>query len=114
MVPREKAQIAYGQTVPRRVDPAIVEWPGAGVFSARVFPLAPRKLHLIVVGYDLDLTPIGNDLEYRLDLPEQVPASTVDVSVASAHAATAVPEVAPRALAGRKLFHFEKGKEHTI
>jgi tetratricopeptide (TPR) repeat protein len=114
MVPREKAQIAYGETVRRRVDPALVEWAGAGVFSARVFPLAPRKLHRIVVGYDLDLTPIGGDLEYRLELPEQAPASVVDVSVAGAHAATATPGVAPRAVAGRKLFHFEGRKDRTI
>ncbi|HWO21310.1 MAG TPA: DUF2135 domain-containing protein [Kofleriaceae bacterium] len=114
MVPREKAQIAYGATVRRRVDPAIVEWAGAGVFSARVFPLAPHKLHRIVVGYDVDLTPIGGDLEYRLELPEQAPAAVVDVSVAAAHAATASPEVAPRAVAGRKLFHFEGRKERTI
>lgn len=114
MVPREKAQIAYGQTVRRRVDPALVEWAGAGVFSARVFPLAPRKLHRIVVGYDVDLTPIGDDLEYRLELPEQVPASVVDISVAGGHAATAAPGVAPREVAGRKLFHFGSPKDRTI
>ena len=34
MVPREKAAFAYGQTVRRRVDPALVEWSGAGVFNA--------------------------------------------------------------------------------
>src|SRR5215468_3633360 len=50
MVPREKAAVAYGATVRRRVDPALVEWAGAGVFDARVFPLAPGKLHRIVVG----------------------------------------------------------------
>jgi tetratricopeptide (TPR) repeat protein len=114
MVPREKAQIAYGETVRRRVDPAIVEWAGAGVFSARVFPLSPRKLHRIVVGYDVDLTPIGGDLEYRLELPEQAPAAVTDISVGGAHAATASPEVAPRAIAGRKLFHFEGRKDRTI
>src|SRR5262249_32632456 len=110
MVPREKAQIADGQTVRRRGDPAIVEWAGAGAFSARVFPLAPHRLHRIVVGYDVDLTPIGNDLEYRLDLPEHVPSSVIDVSVAGG-TATATPEVAPRKVAGRALYHFENRKD---
>ena len=47
MVPREKAAHAYRETVRRKVDPALVEWSGAGVFNARVFPLAPRKLCLL-------------------------------------------------------------------
>jgi tetratricopeptide (TPR) repeat protein len=113
MVPREKAAFAYGQTVRRRVDPAIVEWAGAGVFSARVFPLAPRTLHRIVVGYDVDLTRIGNDLEYKLDLPEQAPAAVVDVSVAGARA-TISPDVAGRKAGGRTMFHLENPKDHTI
>jgi len=113
MVPREKAAFAYGQTVRRRVDPAIVEWAGAGVFSARVFPLAPHRLHRIVVGYDVDLTRIGKDLEYRLDPPEQAPVAIVDVSVADARA-TISPEVAGRVAGGRTLFHVENPKDHTI
>ena len=72
MVPREKAAFAYAATVRQRVDPALMEWAGAGVFSARVFPLAAKKEHRIVVGYDLDLVRIGDDLEYRFDLPEKV------------------------------------------
>ena len=58
MVPREKAAFAYTETVRQRVDPAIMEWAGAGVFSARVFPLAAHKIHRIVVGYDVDLTKV--------------------------------------------------------
>jgi hypothetical protein len=106
MVPRETAQIAYDQTVARRVDPAIMEWAGAGVFSARVFPLAPHKLHRIVVGYDLDLVKIGDALEYRFDLPNDVPASVVDVSIADT-AAVASPQIAPRSANGRQWFRFE-------
>ncbi|HEU4732239.1 MAG TPA: DUF2135 domain-containing protein [Kofleriaceae bacterium] len=113
MVPREKAAFAYGQTVRRRVDPALVEWAGAGVFSARVFPLAPHKLHRIVVGYDLDLVRIGGDLEYRLDLPEQVPAAIVDVDVADPRA-TVSPAAAGKAVAGRRRFHFEDPRDHAI
>jgi len=58
MVPKEKAAYAYHETVRRRVDPALMEWAGAGVFSARVFPLTPRSHHRIVVGYDVDLLQV--------------------------------------------------------
>ncbi|MEO8700045.1 MAG: DUF2135 domain-containing protein [Kofleriaceae bacterium] len=115
MVPREKAQIAYGQTVQRRVDPAIVEWAGAGVFTARVFPLAPHQLHRIVVGYDVDLTKIDGDLEYKLDLPEKVPVSAVDISVAGVQTASVTPAVASSsAIPGRLLYHFDARQDQTI
>jgi len=96
VVPREKAAFAYRQTVRRRVDPALVEWSGAGVFSARVFPVAPKKLHRIVVGYDVDLTRVGDELEYRLDLPEMDNVA-VDVSLATwaGGSATVIPRVKP-------------------
>ena len=81
MVPREKAAFAYSQTVRRRVDPALVEWSGAGVFNARVFPLMPHKLHRIVIGYDVNLTATDQGFVYRLDLPEQVGQCRVDLSV---------------------------------
>jgi hypothetical protein len=81
MVPREKAVLAYGETVRRSVDPALMEWSGPGIFSARVFPLLPKKLHRIVMGYEVGLLPVGNDYEYRLDLPPDIPQSVVDLSV---------------------------------
>ena len=73
MVPKEKAAFAYRETVRRRVDPALVEWSGAGVFQCRVFPLAPQSLHRVTIGYDVDLLRVGDDLELRLDLPEPDP-----------------------------------------
>lgn len=81
MVPREKAAFAYRQEVRRSVDPAISEWAGAGVFNARVFPLAAKKLHRIVIGYDADLVRAGDDLEYRLDLPRGEIGRTADLRV---------------------------------
>ena len=82
MVPREKAAHAYGETVRRRVDPALMEWSGAGVFQARVFPLAAGALHRIVIGYDVDLVAVDDVLEYRLELPLVDAAMQVDVEVA--------------------------------
>ena len=51
------------------------------MFQCRVFPLAPQRLHRIVIGYDVDLVRAGKDLELRLDLPEKLPACVVDFSV---------------------------------
>ena len=86
MVPREKAALAYRDTVRRRIDPALVEWSGAGVFQCRVFPLAPQSLHRVTIGYDVDLVPVGEDLELRLDLPGQTPATIVDLNIAASDA----------------------------
>ena len=83
MVEREKAAIAYGETTRRQIDPALLEWAGAGVFNARVFPIAPQRLHRVVVGYDMNLTRIGDDLELQLPIPADVPSSAVDISVAA-------------------------------
>jgi tetratricopeptide (TPR) repeat protein len=82
IVPRERAAYAYRETVRRRVDPALVEWEGAGVFSARVFPLAPSKLHRIVIGYDMNLLETDSQWVYRLDLPEPRPQCQVDLHLA--------------------------------
>jgi len=67
MVSKEKAAFAYNDTVARQVDPALLEWAGAGVFSAKVFPLQAKKTHRVVLGYDLDLQRNGGDL--MLNLP---------------------------------------------
>jgi len=91
VVPRAKAARAYTETVRRRIDPALLEWAGAGVFNARVFPLEPKKLHRIVLAYDVNLVGIGEHLEYRLDLPEKVPALDVEFKVDAAHATVTPP-----------------------
>jgi hypothetical protein len=56
MAPRDVAANAYRQTVAKRVDPALLEWSGSGVYAAKVFPLIGKTLHRIVLGYDVDLT----------------------------------------------------------
>ena len=94
MVARKSAARAYNETVRRtsNPDPALLEWSGAGVFHARVFPLQPGRLHRIVLAYDVDLVQVGDELLYRLDLPQDVPEVLVDIE---AHQAGAV--LAPRA-----------------
>ncbi|REJ67944.1 MAG: hypothetical protein DWQ31_09830 [Planctomycetota bacterium] len=110
IVPKEKAAHAYRETVRRRVDPALVEWSGAGIFAARVFPLAPKKLHRIVVGYDVDLTRVGDKLEYVLDLPQEVPDVVVDINLAATAGSTATvtPRVEPFVSNGRAYYNIER------
>lgn len=80
MVPKEKAALAYTETTRRQADPALLEWAGAGVFNARVFPLLPHVVHRVVLAYDMPLTQAGDDLEYRLDLPQTDANVVVDIS----------------------------------
>ncbi len=82
IVPKEKASLAYKQTVQKRVDPALMEWSGADIFSARVFPLMPRKLHRVVIGYDVNLTQIKNDRVYELEYPKLKAPLKIDVQAA--------------------------------
>ena len=116
MVPNEKAAFAYTETVHRRVDPALMEWSGAGVFSARVFPIMPRKLHRIVIGYDVDLLRAGEEFEYRFDLPENVPSAVIDLDVGSTPSSPVkiAPETKPMVVGKRLHFRFEEPKDKTI
>jgi hypothetical protein len=108
MVQREKAAFAYGETVRARVDPALVEWQGAGIFSARVFPLAPSRMHRIVFGYDADLATLGDDLEYALSLPEGVPSSvTVSVRTLETGSTSTTPAARPLQASGYAHYRFD-------
>lgn len=102
VVPRVTAARGYEQTVRRRVDPALLEWTGAGVFEARVFPLMPKKLHRVVVGYEVDLVPQGNDLALTIPLPKGLEDRRVNLVVPDV-AARVEPVVTPTA--GRYEWH---------
>lgn len=116
VVPREKAAHAYGETVRRRVDPALVEWSGAGVFNARVFPLMPNKLHRVVVGYDVNLQQQGDDLVYALDLPTDQGECLVDLNVSALPGVTAevTPTARPFMSGGRAYYNFKDPADQAI
>ncbi len=116
VVPREKAAHAYSEVVRRRVDPALVEWSGAGVFNAKVYPLMPNKLHRIVVGYDVNLRQDGDDLVYSLDLPEDLSECKVDVDVSALPGASAevTPATRPFVSGGRAFYHFDDPADKSI
>lgn len=113
IVPKETAAFAFTETARRQVDPALLEWAGAGIFNARVFPIAPHRVHRVVLGYDVNLVRVGNDFEYKLDLPEGVADVAVDVTSASA------PIVEPASIrttddGGRSYVHVSGAKDRTI
>jgi hypothetical protein len=116
MVPREQAALAYRDTVRRAVDPALMEWSGPGIFSARIFPLTARRSHRVVVGYDVPLTRIGADLEYVFDLPQSVGSKLVDVAVSAPSGAVveAKPSAAPAVAGGKSWFRFEDPAAHEL
>ena len=62
MVPKQQARNAYQTTVGRRIDPALVEWQGSGIFSVRVFPIQPNKTHRVLLGYEFNLKQTGEGL----------------------------------------------------
>ncbi|APR86670.1 hypothetical protein A7982_12019 [Minicystis rosea] len=118
MVPREQAAQAYRDTVRRAVDPALLEWSGPSIFSARVFPLAPSQSHRIVIGYDVPLTRIGGDLEYRFDLPDNVGSKAVDLAVSTLPGAVveASPSAPTEKGSSKTYYRFEQptGKDITL
>lgn len=83
IVTKQKAALAYEETVRRRVDPALVEWAGPGIFQTRVFPLVPNQLHRIVIGYDVNLKEDGDALQYLLELPSEQAGGRVEFDIAA-------------------------------
>jgi tetratricopeptide (TPR) repeat protein len=84
MVPRAQAAKAYKDTVRQAVDPALLEWSGAGIFQTRVYPLVPHGFHRIVVGYEMDLVPVAGQsglYEFNLSFPEELRSLSLDLNI---------------------------------
>lgn len=79
IVSKQKAAKAYEQTVSAGIDPALMEWGGADMFSCRVFPLSDNTLHQIVIGYDLNMTDALEFREFILSLPAPEEELKVDM-----------------------------------
>ncbi|WP_118974998.1 carboxypeptidase-like regulatory domain-containing protein [Taibaiella koreensis] len=92
IVSRQKAARAYEETVGARIDPALMEWAGADMFSCRVFPLAKGKMHRIVIGYDLNMTEALDFRSYELALPG---TGKLRVAMDIAAGGSLQPEISP-------------------
>lgn len=79
VVERQRARVAYEDSLHRRVDPALLEQEAGNEFSARVFPIAPRERKEIVVSYSYALTRA--DQPYVLPLLGLSDVGRLDVRV---------------------------------
>jgi len=79
VVPREKAHEAYAAETAQAVDPALLEWSGAGVFTTRLFPLQPQSTSRVTVAYDVELAEHAGNRSLRIDVPESVSRSRLTV-----------------------------------
>jgi hypothetical protein len=116
VVPRERAALAYTETVRQRVDPALMEWSGAGMFEARVFPLQPAKLHRVSFGYDTTLDRAGEEWVLPVNLPAGVQDLVVDLAVARAAGQTVrvSPAIAARNDGAYESYRFERPQERQL
>lgn len=83
MVNKKKAVRAYHNTVQRRIDPALLEWTGSGVFNGRLFPVQAKKIHRVVIAYDLDLTQSKYQHHLRFSLPNKIKHKLIQYSIAT-------------------------------
>lgn len=77
VVPKEKALVAYEETVRGNIDPALVEWAGGNTFSVRIFPLHARNYQRVVIAYEQTLTQSQGQNRYNFFFPAE---RDVDVS----------------------------------
>ena len=82
IIPQEKAAFAYTETVRKRVDPALMEWAGADIFNCRVFPLQAKKLHRVVIGYDVNLIETEAGRSFTLSVPQDSIPRLINFDVA--------------------------------
>lgn len=81
IVSKQKAARAYEQTVSAGIDPALMEWGGADMFSCKVFPLSNNRLHQVVIGYDLYMTEALGFREYIMSLPKVMKDLKLDIAI---------------------------------
>ncbi len=83
MVSRKTAVRAYHNTVHKRVDPALLEWTGSGVFNGRLFPIQAKKLHRVVVAYDVDLRQTNSHYHFTFPLPNKIKHKRIRFNIAT-------------------------------
>ncbi|NDW09763.1 carboxypeptidase-like regulatory domain-containing protein [Dysgonomonas sp. 520] len=81
IVSKQKAAKAYEDILSANIDPALMEWGGADMFSCRVFPMANNTLHQIVIGYDVDMTEALDFREHILSIPKAEKDVRLDMHV---------------------------------
>ncbi len=79
----EQARGIYEEIVRQRMDPALLEWLGSGLFRTRIFPIPPGETRLIELEYTQLLTPEAGLFRYHFPLRQPSPGGDrPNVSVA--------------------------------
>ncbi|MGB0387927.1 MAG: VIT domain-containing protein [Ardenticatenaceae bacterium] len=87
----DEAREIYEEIVRQRMDPALLEWLGNGLFRTHIFPIPPGETRLIELEYTQLLTPDGGLFHYRFPLRQ----------------------VSPQTLSGEGATHFEGPSPRT-
>lgn len=117
VVPKEKAAYAYNEVVRGRVDPALMEWAGADVFSCSIYPIQKNKLHRIVIGYDINLAEAGNSGLLNLILPYGNIPKKLDIDISTVNGLTHIihPSIAGKLQVGdRHKYHLENFNQKSF
>lgn len=80
----DQAREIYEEIVRRRLDPALLEWLGSGLFRTRIFPIPPGETRLIELEYTQLLTPQNGLYGYRFPLRQigaTAPVANASVSI---------------------------------
>lgn len=64
----EQAREIYEEIVRQKMDPALLEWVGNGLFRTHIFPIPPGETRLIELEYTQLLTPDEGLFQYRFPL----------------------------------------------
>jgi hypothetical protein len=79
VVERMQARRVYEDLVYKRVDPALLEWTGAGKVELRVYPVPALQDKRIILGYTQPLPRLYDDWKLEVPLP------TLDLNVDTVH-----------------------------
>ncbi|HTJ40815.1 MAG TPA: VIT domain-containing protein [Kofleriaceae bacterium] len=79
VVERMQARRVYEDLVYKRVDPALLEWTGAGKVELRVYPVPAQQDKRIILGYTQPLERLYDDYQLAVPLP------TLDAAVDQVH-----------------------------
>ncbi len=82
VVQRMQARRIYEDVVYRRLDPALLEWNGAGRLALRVYPLPPQQDKRLLIAYTQSLPKLYDDYTLTVPLPEvDLPVGELDLDV---------------------------------
>ncbi len=68
IVEKEKARVAYENTIRRRIDPALLEQTKGNNYKARVYPIPSKGYKRVLIGYQQKLNADHSAIHYKLPL----------------------------------------------